>query len=182
MVILIMNQHPNQKHGQSLIAVWILVSQSLVLMSCSVAHLTLRLMLLWSSPLLQPQLYSQSPPSLYCQHQSPPSLQPKPHQWEMCKCIRKCTDNFSEERRKEIWKMYWDINYTDRRAFMFHSVSQLPTAKVCVDGKTSRRCRSFVYRLKNADQVPQQVCKTFFKLFSCPLWGTTQRMTVWSFL
>ncbi|CAM4321070.1 unnamed protein product [Leuciscus chuanchicus] len=45
---------------------------------------------------------------------------------------------------------------------MFHSVSQLPTATVCGDGKTSRRGRSFVYRLKNADQVPQQVCKTFF--------------------
>ncbi len=54
------------------------------------------------------------------------------------------------------------MEYTDRRAFMFHSVSQLPTTKFCVDGKTSLRGRSFDYRLKNEDQVPQQVCKTFF--------------------
>ncbi|XP_051570432.1 uncharacterized protein LOC127450385 [Myxocyprinus asiaticus] len=78
------------------------------------------------------------------------------------KCRRKCTDKFSEERRKEIWNRYWDMEYTDRRAFMFHSVSQLPTAKLCVDGKTSRRGRSLIYWLKNEDQVPQQVCKTFF--------------------
>ncbi|KAL1280596.1 hypothetical protein QQF64_015196 [Cirrhinus molitorella] len=78
------------------------------------------------------------------------------------KCRRKCTDKFNEERRREIWNRYWGMEYTDRRAFMFHSISQLPTTKFCGDGKTSRRSRSFVYRLKNEDQVPQQVCKTFF--------------------
>ncbi|KAK5906851.1 hypothetical protein CesoFtcFv8_004759 [Champsocephalus esox] len=52
--------------------------------------------------------------------------------------------------------------YPEKRSFMFHSVCQVPTAKVCGDGKPSRRGRSFIYRLKDEDQVPQQVCKMFF--------------------
>lgn len=45
---------------------------------------------------------------------------------------------------------------------MFHSVNQAPTAKVCGDGNISRRGRSFIYRLNDEGQVPQQVCKSFF--------------------
>ncbi|XP_076139126.1 uncharacterized protein LOC143122170 isoform X2 [Alosa pseudoharengus] len=76
------------------------------------------------------------------------------------KCRRQCTAKFSEERRQEIWSSYWGMDFAEKRMFVFHSVSQLPTARSC--GAGSRRGRSFVYRLKNKDQVPQQVCKTFF--------------------
>ncbi|CAM4578370.1 unnamed protein product [Leuciscus chuanchicus] len=65
------------------------------------------------------------------------ALAKAPPMRDLCKCRRKCSDKFSEERRKEIWKRYWDIDYTDIRAFMFHSVSQIPTATVCADGKAS---------------------------------------------
>ncbi|KAK7169041.1 hypothetical protein R3I93_005136 [Phoxinus phoxinus] len=78
------------------------------------------------------------------------------------KCRRKCSEKFSEEWRKKIWAMYWNMDYTEKRAFMFCNITQLPTARLFVPKGTSRRSRSFVYRLKNEDQVPQQVCKNFF--------------------
>ncbi|XP_051947116.1 uncharacterized protein LOC127618595 [Xyrauchen texanus] len=78
------------------------------------------------------------------------------------KCRRKCSEKFSEEWRKKIWVMYWNMDYTEKRAFMFCNITQLPTARLFVPKGTSRRSRSFVYRLKNEDQVPQQVCKNFF--------------------
>ncbi|XP_062402586.1 uncharacterized protein LOC134093504 [Sardina pilchardus] len=76
------------------------------------------------------------------------------------KCRRQCTGKFSEGRRREIWSSYWLMDNAEKRLFVFHSVSQLPTARCSVAG--SRRGRSFVYRLENEDQVPQQVCKTFY--------------------
>ncbi|XDV29395.1 hypothetical protein PO909_032529 [Leuciscus waleckii] len=78
------------------------------------------------------------------------------------KCRRKCSEKFSEEWRKKIWAMYWNMDYTEKRAFMFCNITQLPTARLFVPKGTSRRSRSFVYRLKNEDQVPQQVCKNLF--------------------
>ncbi|XP_041960256.1 uncharacterized protein LOC121718901 isoform X2 [Alosa sapidissima] len=76
------------------------------------------------------------------------------------KCRRQCTAKFSEERRQEIWSSYRAMDFAEKRMFVFHSVSQLPTARSY--GAGSRRGRSFVYRLKDKDRVPQQVCKTFF--------------------
>ncbi|XP_019896474.3 uncharacterized protein LOC105027458 isoform X2 [Esox lucius] len=94
----------------------------------------------------------------------PPEPTHKPPIREPCgpKCRRKCSEKFSVDRRREIWDKYWDRPYTEKRSFMFYSVSQVPTAKVCGDGKSSRRGRSFIYRLKDEFQVPQQVCKHFF--------------------
>ncbi|KAK5915999.1 hypothetical protein CesoFtcFv8_001541 [Champsocephalus esox] len=94
----------------------------------------------------------------------PPEPTHKPPIRQPCgpKCRRKCSEKCSEDRRRDIWGKYWDMPYPEKRSFMFHGVCQVPTAKVCGDGKPSRRGRSFIYRLKDEDQVPQQVCKLFF--------------------
>ncbi|KAJ8364805.1 hypothetical protein SKAU_G00136360 [Synaphobranchus kaupii] len=77
------------------------------------------------------------------------------------KCRRRCTAKISEERRRDIWRKYWDMAYTEKRSWMFHTVTQLPTKKVT--GGTQSRCsRSFVYWLQDHNSVPQQVCKPFF--------------------
>ncbi|KAJ8361175.1 hypothetical protein SKAU_G00177000 [Synaphobranchus kaupii] len=115
----------------------------------------------------EPTLPLPAPEPTLAQATAPqPSLAPalKPPIREPCghKCRRKCIDKFSEDRRREIWGKYWDMPYPERHAFIFYSVSQVPTAKVSGDGKPSRRGRSFIYRLNDEAQVPQQVCKTFF--------------------
>lgn len=76
------------------------------------------------------------------------------------KCRRQCSAKFSEDHRRKIWRDFWDLTYQEKRAFVFHCVSQVTRAKVCAN--PSRRSRSFIYRLKDAGGNPQQVCKLFF--------------------
>lgn len=76
------------------------------------------------------------------------------------KC-RRCTDHISEERRREVWSQYWEMKYTERRSWMFHSVVPLPTKRTTT-GPESRRGRSFIYRLQDHKGGPRQVCKLFF--------------------
>lgn len=77
------------------------------------------------------------------------------------KCRRRCTDHISEERRREIWSQYWEMTYTERRSWMFYSVTPMPTKRITT-GPESRRGRSFIYRLQNQKGEPRQVCKMFF--------------------
>ncbi|XP_063056355.1 uncharacterized protein LOC134450441 isoform X2 [Engraulis encrasicolus] len=77
------------------------------------------------------------------------------------KCRRQCSKKILEDRRREIWSAYWRMSYGDKRFFVFHSVSQVQKARACGVGP-SRRSRSFIYKLKDADNIPQQVCKMFF--------------------
>lgn len=55
--------------------------------------------------------------------------QPRPPMRGPCgaQCRRKCTDHISDDRRKEILRQYWDMTYTERRTWMFHSVTSLET-------------------------------------------------------
>ncbi|XP_054466122.1 uncharacterized protein LOC129100707 [Anoplopoma fimbria] len=76
------------------------------------------------------------------------------------KCRRQCSTHFSEERRMTICREFWGLSYKDKRAFVFHSVSQMGREKVCA--RPSRRGRTFVYRLKDAKENPHQVCKLFY--------------------
>ena len=66
----------------------------------------------------------------------------------------------SDDRRKEIWRQFWDMTYTERRTWMFHSVTSLETKRVCATG--SRRGRTFSYRLQDQRGEPRRVCKMFF--------------------
>ena len=59
-----------------------------------------------------------------------------------------------------ICREFWGLSYKDKRAFVFHSVSQMGREKVCA--RPSRRGRTFVYRLKDAKENPHQVCKLFY--------------------
>lgn len=77
------------------------------------------------------------------------------------KCRRQCSGKFSEDRRQEIWSEYWNMTYAQKRAFIFASVSQVPTEKVCAN-PSRQRSRSFVYRLQDTHKTPQQVCKLFY--------------------
>ena len=88
--------------------------------------------------------------------------QPRPPMRGPCgaQCRRKCTDHISDDRRKEIWRQYWDMTYTERRTWMFHSVTSLETKRVCTAG--SRRGRTFSYRLQDQRGEPRRVCKMFF--------------------
>ncbi|CAL8265021.1 unnamed protein product [Gadus morhua 'NCC'] len=76
------------------------------------------------------------------------------------KCRRQCSTHFSEEQRMTICREFWGLSYKDKRAFVFHSVSQMGREKVCA--RPSRRGRTFVYRLKDAKENPHQVCKLFY--------------------
>lgn len=61
--------------------------------------------------------------------------QPRPPMRGPCgsQCRRKCTDHISDDRRKEIWRQYWDMAYTERRTWMFHSATSLETVLQAVD-------------------------------------------------
>ncbi|CAM4572758.1 unnamed protein product [Leuciscus chuanchicus] len=63
------------------------------------------------------------------------------------KCRRQCSGKFSEDRRQEIWSEYWNMRYAQKRAFIFASVSQVPTEKVCANAS---RQRSSHYRREHA--------------------------------
>lgn len=97
---------------------------------------------------------------------SGPALEPtdgqRPPMREPCglKCRRRCSVKFSEDRRRDIWRSYWMLAYSEKRSFMFHHVSQVARVRVCRN--PSRRSRSFIYRLRDEHEVPQQVCKLFF--------------------
>ncbi len=77
------------------------------------------------------------------------------------KCRRQCSGKFSEDRRLEIWSEYGNMTYAQKRAFIFASVSQVPTEKVSAN-PSRQRSRSFVYRLQDTQKTPQQVCKLFY--------------------
>ncbi|CAK6977523.1 hypothetical protein G5714_002724, partial [Scomber scombrus] len=77
------------------------------------------------------------------------------------KCRRRCTDHISEERRREVWNQYWEMKYTERRSWMFHSVTPLPTKRMNT-GPESHCGRSFIYWLHDHKGGPRQVCKLFF--------------------
>lgn len=53
------------------------------------------------------------------------------------------------------------MTYAQKRAFIFASVSQVPTEKVSAN-PSRQRSRSFVYRLQDTHKTPQQVCKLFY--------------------
>ena len=77
------------------------------------------------------------------------------------KCRRRCTDHISEERRREIWSQYWEVTYTERKSWMFYSITPMTTKRTTTDPE-SRRGRSFIYRLQDHKGEPRQVCKMFF--------------------
>ncbi|KAJ8349295.1 hypothetical protein SKAU_G00244250 [Synaphobranchus kaupii] len=91
---------------------------------------------------------------------------PRPPLREACgsKCRKKCSEKFSEERRRMIWGQFWSLTYAEKRAFIFHTVDKAPTATthVCGEQRPSRRARSLVYRLVDDHHVPQRVCKLFY--------------------
>ncbi|KAG9264186.1 uncharacterized protein LOC111196652 [Astyanax mexicanus] len=88
--------------------------------------------------------------------------QPRPPMRSPCgaQCRRKCTDHMSDDRRKEIWKQYWDMTYTERRTWIFHSVTSMETKRVSTAG--SRRGQTFSYKLQDQRGEPRRVCKMFF--------------------
>ncbi|KAL7372602.1 hypothetical protein ABVT39_019186 [Epinephelus coioides] len=108
----------------------------------------------------QTHLVSNSQATTHSTPAPPPEPTNRPPMREPCRIKWQCSGKFLEDRRREIWSKYWGMSYGEKRPFMFHSVSQVPKAKVCAS--PSRRSRSFIYRLKDADKIPQQVCKLFF--------------------
>lgn len=71
-------------------------------------------------------------------------------------------EKISEEKQKDmVWTVRtWDMTYTEKTLWMFHTVTQLRTAKVaiCTD---RRHFQLFVYWLQDSI-VPKKVCKAFF--------------------
>ncbi|KAL2089719.1 hypothetical protein ACEWY4_014407 [Coilia grayii] len=115
-----------------------------------------------SNPVLPPAVPAPAPENGSTSAPLPPESTGRPPMREPCgiKCRRQCTRKIPEDRRREIWSEYWDMSYGDKRSFVFYSVSQVQKAKAFAN--PSRRSRSFIYRLKDADEIPRQVCKMFF--------------------
>ena len=78
-------------------------------------------------------------------------------------CKRQCIEKIGQDRRETIHAQFWEMNYNERRAWIYDHVKRIATRR---PRSTTRGCynREFsrLYVLPNADGKDVFVCKIFF--------------------
>ncbi|XP_073729859.1 uncharacterized protein [Misgurnus anguillicaudatus] len=98
------------------------------------------------------------------QEQSGASEQSKiPQMGKPCgpKCKKKCTTKITEDQRRQLFRAYWNMSYSEKKSFIFHMVSQCQTMRHTT-AVPSRRTRTLRYYLNDDLGQQQEVCKTTF--------------------
>ncbi|KAG5870477.1 hypothetical protein JTB14_006397 [Gonioctena quinquepunctata] len=75
------------------------------------------------------------------------------------KCIRKCKDKITENRRQQINDEFWKMSWSEQRIFIVGQCQrQIPKKHT----ENSSRANTYFYYLKNEEGTSAQVCKPFF--------------------
>uniref|UniRef100_A0A1B0D9E0 Anaphase-promoting complex subunit 2 n=1 Tax=Phlebotomus papatasi TaxID=29031 RepID=A0A1B0D9E0_PHLPP len=75
-------------------------------------------------------------------------------------CSLRCTEEFSEKERAEIFQYFWSLNEEQQGSFYTEFVEQLPIKKRKI--LNSRRNATYKYSLEGAASIRKTVCKNFF--------------------
>lgn len=80
------------------------------------------------------------------------------------KCKMKCASFFSEIRRNEINKQFWDLSYAERRSFVLNSCERLEIKRRTTEGADGAygRHNVFNYNLKDIYGETKHICKHFY--------------------
>ncbi|KAG5861482.1 hypothetical protein JTB14_024714 [Gonioctena quinquepunctata] len=75
------------------------------------------------------------------------------------KCIRKCKDKITENRRQQINDEFWKMSWSEQRIFIVGQCQrQIPKKHI----ENSSTANTYFYYLKNEEGTSAQVCKPFF--------------------
>ena len=72
-----------------------------------------------------------------------------------CSCYHKCTQNFTDEEREQLFQNYWNMDYGEKRRYVHEVVFERPCKRN--DNPNSRRNHTLEYTLNG-----KRVCKRFF--------------------
>lgn len=75
-------------------------------------------------------------------------------------CSLRCTEEFSEKERVEIFHYFWSLDEEQQGSFYTEFVEQLPIKKRKI--LNSRRNATYKYSLEGAANIRKTVCKNFF--------------------
>lgn len=77
---------------------------------------------------------------------------------EHCSCKMKCIEKIDEERRETIHKEYWNLDYNEQKAWIFHKI-ELGAKKI---KNSSDRQPNTSYTFPNKNGENMKVCHKFF--------------------
>jgi len=77
------------------------------------------------------------------------------------KCRNKCTQKITENRRIEINKQYWEMNWSERKSYILNTCERFDV-KSHKNNENCKRLNSLKLFLSDEFDVRMQVCKPFF--------------------
>jgi len=81
--------------------------------------------------------------------------------YEHDKCRNKCTQKITENRRIEINKQYWEMNWSERKSYILNTCERFDV-KSQKNNENCKRLNSFKLFLSDEFDMRMQVCKPFF--------------------
>lgn len=76
-------------------------------------------------------------------------------------CSHVTCNTINSERRREINKSFWDLNFSERNCYAYNTISRKPIKQRRQNTKPVKH-NSFHYYLKNEKGEATKVCKTFY--------------------
>lgn len=80
-----------------------------------------------------------------------------------CGCVLRCSHQISEDRRKDIFKGFYNLDWDMKHSFLADQIEVTRIKRKYTKNENSRRDKTRIYRLRDEQGDDKIVCKKFFK-------------------